>query len=70
MKELNNQARIDNEIMKLTKVNEISHVIAFTDKGPLVQKLTKGGTGEDYIVVLDAVPLEKKASDSIIALLS
>lgn len=64
------QAKIDNQIMSIAKVAEVSHVIRLTDKGPLTLKLIKGGISQDYKVVLDAVPLEDDKSKEIINILN
>lgn len=49
-------ARRDNKIMTLTKVNEIRHVLAHTDRGDLTVGLAKGLTDLEYRFYLDAVP--------------
>ena len=50
----------DNEIMRILKLTDISHVLYDTPKGPLKLKLNFGGTDTDYKYVLDAVELDKE----------
>lgn len=69
LEKLNEKARIDNLVMKSIKVQEISHVIANTNKGQLTLRLNLGGTGKDYRFVLDAVPFNEKDSDKLLGLL-
>lgn len=65
MKELKEKAKIDNRLMGLTKVGEIRHVIAHTDKGDLCLVLRKGETEKDYRFILDAVPYDEKTNREI-----
>ena len=65
MKNLDIMAKRDNEVMRILKTHEISHLIASTGHGELRLKLTFKGTGSDYVFILDAVPLEKEKSDEL-----
>ncbi len=69
MKEFDLKAKRDNKLMSVLKVNEISHIVASTDKGNLVVRLRKGEKGKDYRFVLDAVPFDDKVNKEIMALI-
>lgn len=51
-------SKTDNEIMRVLKVNEISHILAKTNLGELTVKLKK--EEDTYNFFLDAVPFEEK----------
>lgn len=68
MKQLEVKAKNDNLIMSILKVSELSHVIATTNKGPLMLRLPYQGKANDYRFVLDAVPFEEKKNKELINL--
>ncbi len=68
MEKLNNKAKKDNEIMKVMKVSEISHIIATTNLGTLTLKLIFGGRGSDYRFTLDAVPFDDTKNKELLEL--
>lgn len=65
-KTLSAKAKKDNEIMRIMKVSELSHIVAKTNKGELVLRLPKGGTAQDYRFVLDAVPFDDKTNKALL----
>ncbi len=69
MNEFDMKAQRDNKLMSVLKVNEISHIVANTDKGTLVVRLRKGEKGKDYTFVLDAVPLDTKNNKEVMGLI-
>lgn len=68
MQSLKGKSVIDNKIMSLTKVNELRHIIAHTDKGDLCLLLKKGESERDYRFILDAVPYEDKENKELLEL--
>lgn len=62
-------AKRDNQLMVVTKASEFAHVIAHTNLGELRLKLGYGGTGKDYIFVMDAVPLSSEQNEQLFKLL-
>lgn len=50
----------DNQIMKVLKVDDLSHIIADTPKGRLSVKLRKGEY--DYKFFLDSVPMDDETN--------
>lgn len=58
-------ATLDNKIMKLLGLKEISHIIARTDKGELTLQLRKDEQAINYKFVLDAVPLTEEDNDAL-----
>lgn len=66
MKPLKEKAKIDNAIMRITKVSEIRHVLAHTDKGDLCLMLPFKGTEYDYRFVLDSVPYDDKTNKKLL----
>lgn len=48
----------DNKIMALLGLEEISHVVAHTNRGELTLTLRKGNSEKGYRFNLDSVPLE------------
>lgn len=68
MKPLKEKAKIDNAIMRITKVSELRHIVATTDKGELWLCLRKGETEKDYRFVLDAVPYSDDDNKELLAL--
>ena len=67
--DLENKSKQDNYIMRTLKLEYIEHLIANTSKGVLSMRLDKGGTGKDYYLVLDAVPLDNKESKELIGII-
>lgn len=70
MKELDKKAIKDNQIMKIMKVSEISHILADTNRGTLTLKLIFGGKGQDYRLFLDAVPFNDEENKELLSLLN
>lgn len=68
MEALNQKAKIDNQIMKTIKVEEISHILAKTNRGELTMRLVRGGVGLDYRFFLDAVPFDDKDNEYLLEL--
>jgi hypothetical protein len=66
MKTLQEKAIVDNQVMKLLKVNSIDHIIARTSLGDLTLRLQKDGTSEDYTFVLDSVVQNKEANQALL----
>lgn len=62
---LNTLALRDNEIMRVIKTHEISHILANSPRGTLVLSLPFKGTGSDYKFVLDAVPVSEEENTSL-----
>lgn len=58
----------DNKIMLLTKVNEIRHVLARTDKGELTVGLSKGQSDLMYQFYLDSIPYSLENNKELIAI--
>lgn len=67
MKELELKAKNDNLIMGILKVSELGHIVATTNKGPLVLRLPYKGSARDYRFILDAVPFDNKSNKELIA---
>lgn len=65
---LKTKSEVDNQIMRLMKVETLSHVIATTNKGTLTLSLSKGGTENDYRFILDAVPYDDKTNKELLTL--
>lgn len=65
---LKEKSQKDNQIMRVMKINSISHLIANTDRGTLTLTLAKGGTENDYRYALDAVPYDDKTNKELIEL--
>jgi len=57
----------DNEIMRLLKVEYISHPIVNTSKGMLSLNLRKNE--EEYKLLLDSVPVEKETEYTLMKLI-
>lgn len=57
----------DNNIMRIAKLETISHVICNTDKGQLTLMLRKNGSEQDYRLVLDAVPFTDKENEEMLS---
>lgn len=62
-------AKRDNKLMVVLGCNEISHILANSEKGSLTLKLIKGGCAADYRFTLDSVPLSKEDSDNLLILM-
>ena len=58
----------DNQIMRVMKINSISHIIANTERGVLTLTLEKNGTENDYRYALDAVPYDDKTNKELLEL--
>jgi hypothetical protein len=58
----------DKKIMNLLKVNKVSHTIAHTSLGDLKYELSAGQ--DDYVIVLDSVPVSKDIAKEIIKLIT
>jgi len=56
-KSLKDMHKEDMEVIKVLNLNEIRHIIAYTDKGDLALMIRKGETERQYHFVLDAVPV-------------
>ncbi len=65
---LKTKSQIDNQIMRVLKINAISHLIANTDRGVLTLTLAKRGTENDYRYALDAVPYDDKTNKELLEL--
>lgn len=59
--------KIDQKVMELLKVTDISRMIASTPLGPLMLQLRKGE--KEYKLVLDSVPLENELNKELMELL-
>ena len=68
MLKLSEKAKVDNAVMRITKVSEIRHVIAHTSHGDLCLMLPFKGTAKDYRFVLDAIPFVDKENQELIEL--
>ncbi len=53
----------DNEIMKVLKASDLSHVVAYTNKGILTLKLVFGTN--EYRYFLDSVQLDKEIDEAL-----
>lgn len=58
----------DNKIMLVTKVNEIRHVLARTDKGELTVGLSKGQSDLMYQFFLDSVPFSEAINKELLTI--
>lgn len=65
---LQEKAGQDNAIMHVLKVDELSHILARTDKGDLTLKLRKGATHKDYVFHLDSVPYPEETNAKLLEL--
>ena len=63
---ISNKIRNDQAIMGITKTNNLSHMIAHTDKGDLTLNIRKGEIA--YTFCLDAVPYSDKDNKELIQL--
>ena len=59
-------ALTDNKIMLVTKVGEIRHVLAHTEKGELTVGLSKGQGDLQYRFYLDAVPFSEENNKQLL----
>lgn len=57
----------DKEIIRVLKLDRVSHLIRQTDLGELSITLRKGS--DDYFMTLDSVPLEKYKNDELMKLI-
>lgn len=65
---LKEKSVIDNQIMRVMKIDSISHLVANTNRGTLTLTLTKGGGENDYRYALDAVPYDDKTNKELLEL--
>lgn len=65
---LKQKSKVDNAIMRVLKVSELSHRIAGTTRGELTLKLTFGQSERDYRFYLDAVPVDDVQNKNLLSL--
>ena len=65
---LEEQEKKDKEIIRVLKLNGISHRMALTSHGELTLQLRKGESYRDYRFVLDAVPVSDKENKKLLTL--
>lgn len=63
----NSTLKIDQKVMELLRVMDISRLIAYTSLGELKLQLRKGE--KEYKLILDAVPLEEELNKELMELL-
>lgn len=60
------KAKSDNELMKILRISEIRHKIAYTSKGELTLMLPFEGVATDYWFTLDSVKVDEETNSKLL----